>query len=144
MRDLGDLPAWLDAYLDLPFVEGGRSRAGVDCYGLLRLVLAERFGCDIPEDPAGARRAGMDRASVAGLAARIEAARAEWRELRRDDIRPGAAILLRVEGRPLHVGVVLNDRAFLHAEPGAGVHAERWDGARWASRVLGFYAWTPR
>ena len=38
-----ELPDWVSAYVGLPFKEGGRHRDGLDCYGLLRLVINERF-----------------------------------------------------------------------------------------------------
>jgi cell wall-associated NlpC family hydrolase len=139
MRDLGAPPDWIGAYMGIPFLEGGRTRQGADCYGLARLVLAERFGIVLPIDPAGARLRGMDRAAKDGLAGRIVAARGAWCDVPRGAVKPGHGILLRVEGRPFHVGLVVNDRAFLHTEPHAGAQIEGWDTPRWADRVLGFY-----
>ena len=43
------LPAWTADYVGLPFKEGGRDRQGLDCYGLLRLVINERFAGTVPE-----------------------------------------------------------------------------------------------
>lgn len=40
---------WLDKYLASSYRDGGRELPFVDCYGLVRLVRAERFGMtDIP------------------------------------------------------------------------------------------------
>lgn len=41
-------PAWCADYIGVPFLERGRDRAGCDCWGLVRLVLAERFGVAVP------------------------------------------------------------------------------------------------
>ncbi len=41
-------PAWAAGYIGIPFRERGRDRAGCDCWGLVRLVLGERFGVAVP------------------------------------------------------------------------------------------------
>ena len=141
------LPAWIADYLAIPFVEGGRDRNGADCYGLVRLVLDEQFGLAIPADPAGAWTPGLDPAGREALATRIAAARAAWREVPRGNVAPGDVLLLRVEGRPLHVGVALDGvrpdgvGLFFHSELDVGPHCDDWNGARWTRRVLGFYRW---
>ncbi|MCM0018435.1 MAG: NlpC/P60 family protein [Tagaea sp.] len=142
MSRFGEIPAWVADYQAIPFVESGRTRAGADCYGLVLLVLREQFGVDIPADPVGAWRLNAGRAERVALAARVARARESWQELRRDEAGPGAVLLLRHWGRPLHVGLVLNDRAFLHSEPGAGPHVASYVEGVWSGdRVLGFYAW---
>lgn len=47
----GQPPSWAGAYIGIPFVARGRDRAadgGLDCYGLVRTVLAERAGIHLP------------------------------------------------------------------------------------------------
>lgn len=141
------IPAWVAAYLDIPFVEAGRDRAGADCYGLVRLVLAEQFGIAIPRDTAGTCTSDVGKTPRADIVARVQATLADCREIPRDQIAPGDMVLLRVEGRPLHVGVALSGPsidgggAFLHTEIDVGPHVDDWNGARWSRRVLGFYRW---
>ena len=43
-----DLPCWVDGYIGIPFVLGGRERTGLDCWGLVRLVLREQFQVEVP------------------------------------------------------------------------------------------------
>jgi cell wall-associated NlpC family hydrolase len=40
--------AWADAYMRSPFRHRGRDREGCDCFGLVRLVLAEQAGIILP------------------------------------------------------------------------------------------------
>ena len=42
------IPAWAGGYVGIPFVGLGRDRDGCDCWGLVRLILAERTGLVLP------------------------------------------------------------------------------------------------
>ena len=42
------IPAWAGAYVGIPFVDLGRDRDGCDCWGLVRMILAERAGLLLP------------------------------------------------------------------------------------------------
>ena len=37
---------WVNEYVGIPYVWGGRSYSGLDCYGLCKLVYAEQYGFD--------------------------------------------------------------------------------------------------
>jgi cell wall-associated NlpC family hydrolase len=42
------IPNWAAQYVGLPFRDKGRARTGLDCYGLVVLVLREQFGVEVP------------------------------------------------------------------------------------------------
>ncbi len=132
------LPAdWYDQYIGLPFREGGRECAGLDCYGLLRLVINERFGGDIPEYEGIAYRGGDDADFLATL---MDERIRLWTPIRIGDERPGDGILLRVMGRPIHVGIVIVQGLMLHIEKDCDSLIECYsNGSRWERRILGFY-----
>ena len=127
-------PAWAADYVGLPWKPGGRDRAGLDCWGLVRLVLAERYGIALPayEGLTPERRAeasdvmARDLAKL-GVAVRVEQARA------------GDVVLYRVGQAPLHVGVLIAADCVLHIEAGTGSIAGRLDDLAWRKRILGFY-----
>ena len=139
IRQIGaaELPDWTGTYIGLPFKEGGRHRDGLDCYGLLRLVINERFAGAVPEYEGIAYRPGEDRGLLAAL---MDERIRLWRPIAKGDEQPGDGVLLRVMGRPIHVGVVVAPGFMLHVEQNCDSVLERFTaGSRWERRVLGFY-----
>jgi hypothetical protein len=44
----GQPPGWAGEYVGIPFADPGRDRGGCDCWGLVRLILAEQAGLALP------------------------------------------------------------------------------------------------
>lgn len=42
-------PRWVESYLSIPFKRKGLDRNGCDCSGLVRLVLIEKCGIEVPD-----------------------------------------------------------------------------------------------
>jgi len=128
---------WLRDYIGLPFKPHGRDRGGVDCYGLYRLVIAERCALILPERLEGYH----DIHDRQGIAAALTQAQAEpvWHEVTAP--RLFDLVLLRLFGMPLHVGVYLGAGRMLHIEERICAAVERLDTPVWQRRVLGF--WRP-
>lgn len=124
----------------MPYREGGRGRDGCDCWGLVRLVLRERFDVELPEY-ADRRWSEFDPASLADFMTRERASMSAWGEVATDTAREGDAVLLRILGRPIHVGVVVAPNIFLHIEQGIDACVERLDDLKWQRRVLAIYRW---
>ncbi len=132
-------PGWTRHYVGLPYADHGRSRDGVDCWGLVRLVYAEQFDLILPDH-------GPDYGSAARIfdvAAAIEAnAIPPWREIKGwPEI--GDIVLLRHGRFPIHVGVYVGQRDtrphMLHVEEGLSACIEPLDGVVWGHRIMGFY-----
>lgn len=117
-----------------PFAHRGRGPAAYDCWGLVMEVYRQTWGIELPDYAADGSRAFR-----AVAAATIEGERGAWIELAQGEERPGDVVMLRRFGRPLHLGVVLPQRRFLHADDPGGVSCPRYDAMAWRSRVLGFY-----
>ena len=106
------LPAptgWSADYVGIPFVDGGRDRAGCDCWGLVTAIYREVLGIDLPSygeisahDVARVTRCIRDDSSVA-----------PWLPVA-GMARPFDVLVMR--GRPLHVGVMVDHRHVLHIE----------------------------
>lgn len=128
-------PAWVAEYVGLPFAEHGRRRRdGVDCWGLLRLVYAERYGVLLPA-LTGEYESTGDAPAIASLVGR-ESHSGRWRRTTEPAV--GDAALFRVP-RGWHVGVVVADRRMLHAQVGSDSCVERIDTPTWGPRLEGCY-----
>ena len=132
-------PDWVNAYVGLPFRAHGRDRDGVDCWGLVRLVLADQFGTRLPSYAGG--YASVEDAEDIGRLIRGEMG--PWREIVPGQEQAGDVVLMRLMNQPMHVGVVVAPSSeggwMLHIEDGIDACLEPYDGAKWRRRVLGLY-----
>jgi cell wall-associated NlpC family hydrolase len=131
----GAIPDWAAPYIGLPYVDKGRTREGVDCWGLVRLVLADVFHVNLP-DYSGAYRDGDD---WGGIAHAVRAGLAEGPWVKTQQPRAGDLLILKIADRPWHCGVMLSSTRFLHAKPGDSVVHEPLDTPRWSNRIEGIY-----
>ena len=130
------LSDWVAGYIGIPFRPHGRDRDGCDCWGLLRLVLAEQFDTQIPAFHGMTWQPGDDRRA---LAAFMDEHRDIWSEVPAGQEQPGDGVLMRLMGHPIHCGIVVAPGWMLHVEGGADAAAEPYTDIRWNRRVLGFY-----
>jgi cell wall-associated NlpC family hydrolase len=129
------VPIWAGRYIGLPFREHGRDRAGLDCWGLVRLVMAEQYGLHLPSFATRYRRTA-DSAEIGRL---VTAELPKWDDVKAGAEEEGDVVVLRLRGAPMHVGLVLGDGQMLHAEAGIDSAIERYCGPRWAERIYGFF-----
>lgn len=129
------VPFWAGYYIGLPFLDHGRDRSGLDCWGLVRLVMAEQFGIAMPSYINEYQRTTQ----VDKISSLIERESAGWKIILSGDESCGDVVVLRVRGKPMHVGMVLGDQQMLHIELGINSAIERYAGVRWADRLAGFY-----
>ncbi|MFQ6550508.1 NlpC/P60 family protein [Aestuariibius sp. 2305UL40-4] len=122
---------WTDDYIGWPFLEGGRSRAGIDCLGLYLLLSRERLGREIPD--LACTRAEAVRHRLA------EAQRAAWQRIAPGAVREGDLVMMRAAGHLAHVGYAIDPEWMLHIESAIGSRLERYDLHPTASRVEGIY-----
>ncbi|MFH1158768.1 MAG: NlpC/P60 family protein [Pseudomonadota bacterium] len=129
------VPFWAGHYIGLPFQDHGRDRSGLDCWGLVRLVLAEQFGIALPSYIHEYQRTTQ----AEKISALIDRESSKWKEIPAGSEVCGDPVVLRVRGKPMHIGLVLGDGQMLHIECGINSVIERYVGVRWAERVSGFY-----
>lgn len=144
-------PIWAAAYVGIPFRDHGRDRAGCDCWGLVRLVLQEQAGLDLPSF--ATEYAAHDDHRRVSAAITAQASGGAWLPVVAGDEQPFDVVQMTLPVRtaagwryddPLHVGVVVAPGWLLHTEESAGALLARYrDDRLLARRVTGFWRRLP-
>jgi cell wall-associated NlpC family hydrolase len=134
-------PGWAARYIGVPFVELGRSILGADCWGLRRLILAERFQLELP-DYTGYR--GTSRADAAEIRRLLEGARqsGDWLPVPAGQEREGDGIEMVMFDRGVkipHVATVLRQGLAVHTLEGQASTLLEYRGLAYRRSVLGFH-----
>ena len=135
---------WAAGYIGIPYVDGGRSHDGCDCWGLVWLVFREQWGIDLP-DYRGAYSSAADKADVAEL---IAGELGPWAPVAQAKAAVGDVGLFRyADGSPGHVGLMLEPRRMLHVHQGLDTTIadldRRMHGVRWRDRLDMIGRYTP-
>ncbi|WP_027517888.1 NlpC/P60 family protein [Bradyrhizobium sp. WSM1417] len=126
-----------EPYVGIPYLERGRSISGCDCYGLVRLVLAELRGAELPSF-VEAYVSATDRAALARL---IAGEIAPWQPVAFGEERPFDGVLMRAGRLLSHIGLVVEPGRLLHVSEGEESRIERYRAPPLSHRVVGFYRW---
>ncbi len=133
-----ELPAWIAHYVGLPFADLGRDRAGIDCWGLVRLVLAERFEVQVPAWDG--RYPGCEPRHMRRMEGHVKRVLPLFEAVSKPE--DGDLVLVKVGGLPVHVGIVVAPGWMLHAEWGCDSLAEEiLSGKRPPGAIEGLYRW---
>jgi len=126
---------WVKKYIGIPFVSGGRTMDGCDCYGLARLVLANEYGVELPalsDDYADALNvAETSRLFAENLPVLAGEKLTEPRER--------AVAVITEHGRPAHLGVVAGGGYILHTGIKTGSVCQRETHPGLRGRIEGYY-----
>ena len=106
-----------DKYIGVPFIERGRGPSGLDCWGLVRLVLKEQAGIERPEYSTDCFTHETSQAIIRHTNS------ADWIEIDPPAQRFDMAVMWSIAGRRrllMHVGIVIAPNLLLHTEPHTG------------------------
>ena len=124
-------------FIGIPFKNGGREPDGVDCYGLVRLILKERQSVDLPslryDDSFDCRAVSAELDSL------FNRFGGEVYFEKVDKPSGGEVVILQHKGFPGHCGLMLDELRFVHSLPGVGSVVSRLDDPVWKGKEEGFY-----
>lgn len=124
----------------IPFEEGGRTEKGSDCWGIVKLALELIHGVPIPDYQDVVLNLSDDfqkRNKTFEQVKQITESGEMFEKV--DEPQYGDVILITMQARPVHAGIVLHDNLMLHTTKESGVTVENYLEVKWKSRISGFY-----
>jgi len=129
---------WVTTYIEIPWRDGGRTREGCDCYGLVRLVLRDQLGIEVDAYDQFYTSTETDRRDIAQTITR-ETAVAPWVAVPTEMARLGDVAIFRIGGLPMHCGIMLDRNQMLNIRKGACSVVESIDSILWRARLAGMF-----
>lgn len=131
------IPYWVGHYIGLEFKEHGRDRKGLDCWGLVRLVLAEQFGIPLPSYSSEYKDT-RDSKAIDELY-QDEKEIGDWLKIGLGQERLGDVVCMRIRGVPMHVGLIIEKGRMLHIEKGSNSCFVKYNNLEWKNKIDGVY-----
>ena len=126
---------WVKKYIGIPFVSNGRAMDGCDCYGLVRLVLRNEYGIDLPELSNDYSNALNIKETTKLFAENLPLLAARKLPLPREK----AVVVITEQGCPCHIGIVAGSGYILHTGIKTGSICQRETHPGLRGRIEGYY-----
>lgn len=128
----------MNDYIGIPFVDGGRDRDGLDCWGLVKLIFKDKHGIELPDFDISAK----DPRAINGA---MEDGKADWMYIPRPELIGGEVLAMSLSQKHMnfitHVGYHIGYGKFLHIMDKSKSIISSMTDPMWSSRIRGAYAW---
>ena len=132
----------LHKYIGIPYLTNGRTMKGVDCWGLVCLIYKEILNLDLPLINTEYSN-GLDVNDTKSVFMKYEKLFVDCGDF--ETVRKPETfdlLLFKRSGFVSHVGLVIDDNYFIHADLGADSCVERIAHRYWNRRISGIYRCT--
>ncbi len=128
---------WFGNYVGIPFETGGRSWEGCDCYGLVYLVLKERYFIELPMLNNSYSNA-LDTTMVHEV---IKHNKPLLRGSEENQPKEGCVVVMSsgTSAMSSHIGICVTDTLILHATQGMGACVEPFSELMKRKKIEGIY-----
>lgn len=129
--------SWAQAFIGMPYADKGRTREGCDCWGLIRIVYADRLGIELPSYDS--EYVGSDERREISAIVEREAQSALWERV--ETPRPFDILFFRRGRFDAHAAIWVKAGLMLHMVEEDCSKIERFDVPAYAFRLTGMYRW---
>lgn len=132
---------WWNKYVGMEWKEGGRDSSGYDCWGLVRAILKEQTNIELPRLEHIAYRNGGDKRALLNAIREYSESitKDEWKQLTFDKEKCIYDVIWLRNGGPIHFGVMIDNKRFIHVEEGCDSVIESVDSPRWSKKIRGIF-----
>lgn len=124
-------------YIGVPFNQyGSDPEHGWNCWTLCVYVAWREHGIELPSYQ-GRYSVPLDYDELSALI--CNESETCWRELEPGSERPGDVVILRLQGLPIHAGLVIEPGLMLHVHEGIDTVTESYRSLLWRKRVSGLF-----
>lgn len=124
-------------YIGIPFVDGGRTLEGADCFGLLKIFYNNEFNIDVPDTRI---KPDQPRRIFANYLKEISE---HWEET--EALEKGTVVAMAMNpNHPklvTHFGIMIDDKRLLHTLKKCESHITTLDNPAIKNTIKGYYKW---
>lgn len=140
MKKSSDKAEWWNYYVGLKFKDHGRDESGVDCYGLVRLVLLDECNIALPMMSHGYKHV-KDYDAMEQMISDSSADSDTWLPVLKGQEQPFDVVVAMMNGYPVHIAIVAKKNHLLHIQRGFNATIEDYRRGEWRlpGKIVGIY-----